>query len=268
MREGEPSFTSTLVALGRAYAPRDRDRFPERLASDPWRTIAAAGSNPALRRVVRELSIGFVDHLALRTATLDTFVRAATTEGIAQVVLLGAGLDARAWRLRVDARFFEIDHPSTQRLKRERAPSTASTFVPVDFTRDDLGRALETAGHDTDARTAWIWEGVTMYLPRSAVDATLAIVSTRSAPGSRLALTYLDPSAVPLAPFVRVGFRALFGEPLDAGYSAAEMRALLDHHRFDVTFDDDSRGWDRAMGGDPRRARLVRGERMVIARRR
>jgi methyltransferase (TIGR00027 family) len=267
MREGEPSFTSILVALGRAYAPRGRDPYPERLASDPWRALAAAGARPVWRRVVRELSIGCVDHLALRTATLDAFVRAAASEGIDQVVLLGAGLDARAWRLGVDARFFEIDHPSTQRLKRERAPSDASTFVPVDFTRDDLGAALASAGHDANARTAWVWEGVTMYLPREAVDATLAIVSRRSAPGSRLALSYLDPSAVPLAPLVRIGFRALFGEPLDAGYTPDAMRALLDHHGFVVTFDDDSRGWDRAMGGDPRRARLVRGERLVIARR-
>lgn len=267
MREGEPSLTSTLVALGRAYAPRQRDVYAERLASAPWRALAAAGARPGWRRAVRELSLGFVDHLALRTATLDAFVRRAADEGITQVVILGAGLDARAWRLGLPLRFFEVDHPSTQALKRRRAPSEASTFVPVDFTRDDLGAALAAAGHAADLPTAWLWEGVTMYLPSAAVDGTLGVVAARSAPGSRIALTYLDPSAVPLAPLIRMGFRAAFGEALEAGYSPEAMRGLLARHGFRLTFDADSRGWERASGGDPRRAFLVRGERLAIAER-
>ncbi|MCB9611035.1 MAG: class I SAM-dependent methyltransferase [Sandaracinus sp.] len=266
MREGEPSLTSTLVALGRAYAPRDRDIYAERLAGGPWRRLARAAERPLWRRAVRELSLGFVDHLALRTATLDAFVRDAVRAGAEQVVILGAGLDARAWRLGLDVPFFEVDHPSTQALKRRRVPSDA-TFVPVDFTRDDLESSLASAGHRADARTAWVWEGVTMYLPREAVDGTLGIVARRSAKGSMLALTYLDPDAVPATSLVRVGFRALFGEPLEAGYAPNAMQTLLAAHGFVVRFDADSRGWNRAMGGDPRRAVLVRGERLAVAER-
>jgi methyltransferase (TIGR00027 family) len=140
-------------------------------------------------------------------------------------------------------------------------------FVPVDITRDDLERALEQAGHDATQPTAWVWEGVTMYLPPPAVVGTLQVVERRSAPRSRLALTYLDPGAVPLAPVVRAGFRAFFGEPLTSGYTPESMRALLRERGFEARFDESSRAWDRSLGGAPRWAGLVRAERLVVAHR-
>ena len=84
--------------------------------------------------------------------------------------MLGAGLDARAWRLALGVPFFEVDHPDTQRRKAQRAPTEgAPRYVAVDFATTRVADALEAAGHDATVPTAWVWEGVTMYLPDVAV---------------------------------------------------------------------------------------------------
>ena len=119
----------------------------------------------------------------------------------AQVVILGAGLDGRAWRMpglaSVDV--FEVDHPTSQRDKRDRVgelPSLARSlrFVPVDFTGDDLDGALASAGHEPATATTWIWEGVVPYLTPAEVGATALVVGGRSAPGSRLVVNYQAPA--------------------------------------------------------------------------
>ena len=154
------------------------------------------------------LSLGLVEHLALRTLAIDRVVAASVAKGADQVVILGAGLDARAWRMDAMARavVFEVDHPSTQRFKRERLGSRTSAgeraradvrFVEVDFERESLAARLAEAGHDVRRATTWIWEGVTPYLAPEATRATLAIVAVRSAPGSVLAVTYATPSMEP-----------------------------------------------------------------------
>ena len=115
-----------------------------------------------------------------------------------QVVILGAGLDGRAWRMPElrDVTVFEVDHPDSQREKQARAaalPRIAREvrFVPVDFTHDRLDDALAAAGHDPARPTTWIWEGVVMYLERADIEATLRVIQRRSAPGSHLVVLYL-----------------------------------------------------------------------------
>jgi methyltransferase (TIGR00027 family) len=137
------------------------------------------------------------DLLAARTRRIDGHLRAALGRGARQVVILGAGLDGRAFRIAelADAVVFEVDHPATQAWKRRHAAGLAPTaqslrFVPVNFERDSLASALDSAGHDPAAPTAWIWEGVVMYLTDEAMRATLRVVSARSAPGSELIVQY------------------------------------------------------------------------------
>lgn len=164
MHGERPSVTAMLVSLARG-ASNDPDPCADALLPLPLSLYARA-----LRRLPfaarRALTAGLVDHLALRTAAIDRALGVAAADGARQVVLLGAGLDARAWRLGALAgsRVFEVDHPSTQAWKRARtarlgAPRAEVTLVPVDFTRDDLGAALAAAGHDAAARTAWVWRG-------------------------------------------------------------------------------------------------------------
>ncbi|MBE1546602.1 methyltransferase (TIGR00027 family) [Mycobacterium sp. OAS707] len=114
------------------------------------------------------------------------------------VVDLGAGMDTRAYRLarQSDVPVFEVDLP----INIERKKSTVQRaigavpasvhLVPLDFERDDLMKTLSARGYREDARTFFIWEGVTQYLTEDAARATLDAL--RAAPaGSRLAFTYV-----------------------------------------------------------------------------
>ena len=107
----------------------------------------------ATQQALRAMSGGLVDHLALRTTAIDRALTEALEAGVLQVVLLGAGLDARPYRMPglSKAVVFEVDHPSTQRMKKERCAglkveARELVYVSVDFARDSLDQALEVWG--------------------------------------------------------------------------------------------------------------------------
>lgn len=175
-----------------------------------------------------------------RTVSIDDAVRAAQSP---QVVILGAGLDGRAWRMPElkDAIVFEVDHPDSQREKRARvergqlkAEAKEVRFVPVDFKHDSLDAALLGAGHDPLLPTTWIWEGVVMYLTRDEIDDTLRVISSRSAVTSTLAILYHRPALQLI--IVKMFLRRL-GEPLRSSFHPPAMRELLARHKFRVTRD-------------------------------
>lgn len=251
MKPGHGSRTAVLVAMGRALAhgrtavaryadPTALDLLPD----DARATVERirAGAPPAgLRARFRH---AYLDRQAkgmiARTVAIDDAVRDAASP---QLVILGAGLDGRAFRMPElrDAVVFEVDHPDSQRDKRARVASLAPAareirFVPVDFTRDDLDTALAQAGHDPTRPTTWIWEGVVMYLTPADVEATLAIIERRSAPASRLIVLYHSPSIMLL---VIGAFVSRLGEPLRSTFTIDAMRALLDRRGFRVIRDED-----------------------------
>jgi methyltransferase (TIGR00027 family) len=206
--------------------------------------------------------------MAVRTMVIDDAVREAPAP---QVVILGAGLDGRAWRMPElgSAIVYEVDHPDTQRDKRTRTGSLAQRarevkFVAVDFTRDDLGERLAAAGHDPTQRTTWIWEGVVMYLSPPEVEATLRVVAARSAPGSRLVIVYLGPGGW-IVPIVGLVLRR-HGEPLRSQYRASQMRELLARHGFEVRRDESlPASAARVAPAIEKTSRRVRHMRTVIA---
>jgi methyltransferase (TIGR00027 family) len=273
MREGKPSFTAAAVAAARGVARVDPLAIG--LVDGPLAALVRAGrAGPLRAAAINVATLGLVDHVEMRTRALDEAVSAGVAAGIAQLVVLGAGLDARAWRMDdlADVRVFEVDHPSTQAYKRARvggrAPAAcAVAFVPVDFARDSLGDALAAAGHDAGAPTFWLWEGVTPYLPMPATRATLAAVAARSAPGSRIAVTYGTPEGSPFGPTAmraaRLAFRAL-GEELLGLMTPEAMRSALEDAGFQVVDDASAVEWGARHGGDRRRVLLVR-ERLAIA---
>jgi methyltransferase (TIGR00027 family) len=133
-----------------------------------------------------------------RTRYIDDACLEALAEGFQQVVILGAGFDARAYRLPgiEKIRVFEVDHPATLAAKQRRlghmfavVPSHV-TFVAVDFTQDRLDEVMRTAGFDPACRTWFLWEGVTNYLSAEVVDAMFHFVRT-TVPGSRILFTYI-----------------------------------------------------------------------------
>jgi methyltransferase (TIGR00027 family) len=250
MRDAHASQTSAAVAAARALAHHHKlvdgfdDPFGVRLLPPPWNQLVAAlladgRGMRLLRAPLAPLLRMAAGYIALRARALDEAIfRAPPT---AQVVILGAGLDTRAWRLPALAGrdLYEVDHPATQSAKEARLgslppPRARRAPVAVDFTRDALAERLSAAGHDAAHPTVWIWEGVVMYLPEGAIRATLSVVQARSAPGSVLGLSYLGggPVRALLQPTV-----ALLGEPLRSELSAGAVSALLQEYGATVLVD-------------------------------
>lgn len=265
MRAGLPSYTAMIVAGARAAA--GVDACAERLVPQPFGIAFAA-----LRRsrVARVLSLGLVDHLALRTRAIDERI---VETAAPQLVILGAGLDARAHRMDAlaDTVVFEVDHPATQSFKRERAkelPRVAREvrYVGVDFERENLAELLAAAGHEATLPTTWIWEGVTMYLTEDAIAATLGVIRACTAEGSALVMTYGTPDlgTVPRAFRSLVGpaFH-LLGESLRGLMATERAHALVRAHGFAVTADEGTN--ELAWRYDTRKPLLVIAERVLVA---
>lgn len=281
MTGDRPSITAILVALGRAaatLAPTTSPRFEDPLAPAllprglGW-LVADGAPAPTLRQgVLRAVSLGLVDHMALRSLAIDDALSAADPD---EVVLLGAGLDARALRLprRPGRRFFEVDHPSSQRHKRARLAEAGVDvadvhFAPIDFTREALEPVLTAAGFDRARRSFFVWEGVTMYLPREATEATLRALGALASPGSAVALTYMETPARPIPASLRAALDAglaIVGEPLGATYARPELRELVEAHGFELASDTANDTWAARYGARALPAAAFRAERLAVA---
>ena len=190
----KPSRTAQYVAQTRALMTNKGvldDPYASSMLTLSNRVVTRALSSSPLARVATS---PFFAALSARIAFFDHAVRDALDAGVNQVVILGAGYDARAWRMaRAGATFFEVDHPATQADKRRRAPAGGPVYVPVDFRTDDLAAALNSAAFEWTGPALFVIEGVTMYLTEAAVRDLLSLLSTRAAPGSRLAVNFAAP---------------------------------------------------------------------------
>lgn len=138
-----------------------------------------------------------------RTRFIDEAVEQALSRGIGQVVILGAGLDTRPYRLAEMERVkvFEVDLPSVQEVKKKRLHKLFHrlpghvTFVPIDFDRESLETAFAGTAFDRSSQAVFVWEGVTQYLTEEAVRRTLAFIEA-SSPGSELFFTYVLRSVI------------------------------------------------------------------------
>ena len=228
MLEGQPSLTALWVAFSRAVSAYEHDLAPwcpdlvapALLPRAVTRLIQSQDGKPhsqSTLRLLRYATLGLIDHLALRTYLIDEALKAALASGIDQVVLLGAGLDARAYRINAakDATVFEVDHPSTQTYKRKRAQRLSPTarevrYAACDFETVTLEQALASVSFDAARRSVWIWEGVTMYLPNAAVSNTLDTIGLLTATGSVVSTTYVTPDIAAIGPVLgRVGMGLL-----------------------------------------------------------
>lgn len=183
------------------------------------------GYVPALYRYPFEGDIPPQAEAAGRMAFFDRVVDR-YLPNITQFVILGAGFDTRAFRLPDNSgvRCFEVDAPKTQAIKREtlrKAGLDASrvTFVSADFEKDDWLTKLVDAGFDRGKPALFVWEGVTMYLDRPAVEATLHKIAS-TAKGSIVAFDYYTDESL-LSPsfywrFARAATKSA-GEPLKFG---------------------------------------------------
>jgi methyltransferase (TIGR00027 family) len=191
------SRTALWVAAMRASEGARPDRlFDDRLAGE---FVAAAGLGTGDGMTIPP---GASDFLAIRTRFYDDYLLAACAAGLRQVVVLAAGLDSRAFRLGWPAgvRCYELDLPEVFEFKetvlaKHDAPAGCTrVVVPADL-RGDWPEPLCAAGFDRAAPTAWMAEGLLLYLPASDNDRLVGALTELSAPGSRFAFDHMESSA-------------------------------------------------------------------------
>jgi methyltransferase (TIGR00027 family) len=200
--------TATLIAAGRAMATKD----PRGLINDPFadRLVRAVGLDFFVKMIDGELDLSaipnaspertqaLIDGVAVRTKYFDDYLLTAVRSGVRQVVVLASGLDSRAYRLDWPAgtTVYEIDQPQVIEFKTTTLadlgaqPTATRRTVPIDL-RADWPAALRGAGLDPGAPTAWLAEGLLIYLPSEAQDRLFDNITAMSAPGSAIATEYV-----------------------------------------------------------------------------
>ncbi|MFJ6572730.1 class I SAM-dependent methyltransferase [Streptomyces sp. NPDC091292] len=199
--EGGVGLTALLVAAARAIETHRHDTLARDVYAEHFVLAAPACADWPVR--IHQVPDGdanplwgrFARYFGLRTRVLDDFVlRSVHTGGARQVVLLGAGLDTRAYRLAwpPGCVVFEIDREGVLAFKHRvldglsAAPKAARVPVPVDLRADWVG-ALADAGFDPAAPSVWLAEGLLFYLPPDAETFLIDTVDRLSRPGSALA---------------------------------------------------------------------------------
>lgn len=253
---GLPSKTSVWVAIHRAIGAKNPDaqfRNPDYLAEKfvGSRERALLTDYPvdavdlpyeqALKRIPDPMN---VTGLFMRTVHIDATLQDALRDGARQIVVLGAGLDSRAFRFenRLEGvAFFEVDYGPTQEYKKLRVKEIFGVlpshvrYIPMDFTKDDLLTELRKGGYSERDKTFFIWEGVTRYIPESAVKDTLHFVGDHSSPGSTIFFDYMT-SRNPLlnSPTNRT---AKWGEPFIFGFPGDGASDFVQREGLEVVSD-------------------------------
>jgi len=206
MKQSSTGYGPAMMRAQENLLPEDKrlfeDPYSEKFLSPFYKFFVILMRSPKilnfLIKIREKLTPGIIGGLICRTRYIDDVLNNAIKEGVRAVVNLGAGMDTRAFRIPgiENIQYFELDLPELQKVKRAyidknigELPSNVS-LVPIDFDSQDLGEELKKAGYDLSSKTLFIWEGVTQYISREAIDNTLKYVA-RAAAGSRIVFTYV-----------------------------------------------------------------------------
>jgi len=239
----------TICRVIESFAPEDK-----RVCYDP---LAVEFLNEKLRASYRNIQKSrfltklwlWISHIdpggtkaesVVRTRYIDDYLQACISDGVEQVVILGAGNDSRAYRFKAleGIKVFEVDHAPTQKRKMANVkrlfgdPPRWVTYVPIDFEKENLAEKLLASGYKRDSLTLFIWEGVTMYLTAEAVDRTLSFVAENSGRGSSIIFNYFHRSVVDGTCRLRWAKKLrrrcqMVGEPLTFGIEAESIEEFL-----------------------------------------
>ena len=257
----KPSSTGYGPAVMRAMEnllPEDKrlfeDPYSEKFLSPFYKSFVILMRSPKilnfLIKLRERLSPGIIGGLICRTRYIDDVLNNAIKEGVGTVVNLGAGMDTRAFRISgiENIQYFELDFPELQKVKRAyidkkigELPSNVS-FVPIDFNSQELGEELKKAGYTLSSKTLFIWEGVTQYISKEAVDNTLKYVAQAST-GSRIVFTYVLKSFIN-GSYIPDGLNSLYKFALKkknplwfCGFDPAEMHQYLSEYSLSLIED-------------------------------
>lgn len=244
MRKQQSSLTAAGIALVRAV--ESEKPAGTRICYDPYaRQFVPAWMYHLFGFFIRSgyterRGPGVNGYLVARERHIDQVLQDSLADGLRQLVILGAGYDARPYRFELagQVKTFEVDHPNTQldKLKKVRAifgkiPAHIS-YVAIDFNTQTLPEQLPPAGYDPKLKTLFIWQGVSMYLSGEAVDATLDFVVNHSEPGSAIIFDYLYRAALEGVQRQREvenmrRYRFMTGERLTFGIPQGEAELFL-----------------------------------------
>ncbi|AGP35410.1 SAM-dependent methyltransferase [Sorangium cellulosum] len=195
----------TIIVADQRYSPEQRlvqDDLAYRflpaglrfmMALARWRPLESA-----LMQAAEKTALGIRGSMLCRKRYIDDKILEALRAGNEAVVVLGAGLDTRAYRMPALANVpvFEVDLPENIDYKRATLQRVLGgvpesvRLVSIDFETHDLAAGLAAQGYDIARRTFFVWEGVTQYLTERGVRETFRFLA-RAAAGSRLAFTYV-----------------------------------------------------------------------------
>jgi methyltransferase (TIGR00027 family) len=253
--QDRPSITAEAVTMARAVEHLKPEA--QRIVDDPWaelflsrpsRAALRAWSGSLTGRALRLLGVSGTSWVPLRHRFIDDHLVRLLDAGAAQVVLLGAGYDARAYRFAdtLDGRpVFEVDLPAISRGKAaviernaDKFPAANVVRVEIDFESQSLDDVLVDAGFHVGALTFVTWEGVPMYLTRAAIKSTLDAVHALTAPGSVIAhdmwTVVDDPSPIGTARRLAPSALSFIGEPVTFCVHPEEIGCFYDQRGFDV----------------------------------
>lgn len=252
-----PSSTAEWTTLARAAELRRPEH--ERIVTDEYAPLFLSGAGRAvirslpvtggaMRFLERRESAGVIGFALCRHRFIDVHLAACLDGDAEQVLVLGAGYDTRAYRFadHLQGRpVHEVDLPPLSRRKArivaehpERFGHTTVRRVEIDFRTQSLAERLLESGFAVGARTFVVWEGVSMYLDRPAVEGTLATLNDLCGSGSTLAMDFWQHLPV-VTPADRIraaatrGF-SLIGEPLTFAVAPADADRLLGSHGFSL----------------------------------
>ena len=204
MKQNSPSLTASRVAMMRAaHQLLDNPKVFEDLIA---LRIIDAQSDSEIHSDKQKFKTRLHSYLRAIVVARSKFAEdelcEALKRGVGQYVILGAGLDTFAYRNPYSSsglRVFEVDHPATQQWKRQQLeaaeipiPETLA-FAPMDFEHQSLADQLQKAGFRTDEPSFFSWLGVTMYLRRETMMATLEYISSSTPSGSAIVFDYTVP---------------------------------------------------------------------------
>ena len=203
-----------------------------------------------------KLAPGFHEHLISRTKFIDELIEKSAVNGIEQYVILGAGYDSRAHRLKLPSsmKIFEVDQPEVSdnklaKLPKELPNSENVTYVNIDFSYQSLTEQLIGAGLDQKKSTIFTLEGVSQYITKEAVSSTIKeLASLTKDTNSIFFMSYVDelldknpeacfgegyPNPAKKASLIK-GLSAKVGEPWISFYNSEEIEDLLSQNGYSI----------------------------------
>lgn len=265
MTEIQESTTAKLCSFARAYhSNMDRQKiFDDYLAydlmgkeeyeeigqlidndfeagkSDVNYAFSSAKIAEKLNRYIMPISLS---RIAFAENKLLEFAR---EHGKCQYVVCGAGMDTFAFRNdNADIHVFELDHPNTGRYKRERVRQLEwnipdnLTFVPIDFSKDDMSERLLASGYAPELPTLFAILGVSYYLTLSVFEETIRKISSLCSVEGKVVFDYPDETTLHGKSTERVHTLAhiteKLGEKMLHGYSYKEVFTVLERHGFEI----------------------------------